>query len=67
MDLGIGPLEVLVILVVVLLVWGPEKIVQTGRNLGKFVNTFKKMSSNFTSEITKELDDEDKSSPGPSK
>jgi Sec-independent protein translocase protein TatA len=36
--LGIGPLELLGILVVALLVLGPDKLEETGRTVGKLIN-----------------------------
>ena len=36
--LGIGPLEILIILVIVLLVLGPENLQETGRTVGKWIN-----------------------------
>lgn len=54
--LGIGWEEVLLILVIALLIFGPNKVVEIGRTLGKAVNAFKKATSEFSSQITAELD-----------
>ena len=40
--LGIGPLEIGVILIVVLLVFGPSKLPQLGEGVGKMLRGFKK-------------------------
>lgn len=40
--LDIGPLELLIILVVALLVFGPERIVEVGRSLGKMMRELRK-------------------------
>ena len=56
--LGIGGLEILLILIVALLVVGPGKVVEMSRTLGKTVNAFKKAASELTTQVTKELEDE---------
>ncbi len=56
--LGIGWGEILIILVVALMVFGPGKIIQVGRSLGKAVRVLKKAAGEFSTEISKELDDE---------
>lgn len=53
---GIGSAEVLLILVVALIIWGPGRIVDIGRTLGKTVRTIRKATFDLTSEVTKELD-----------
>ncbi len=56
--LGIGWGEMLVILLVVLLVWGPGRVVEISRTLGKTVNAFKKAASDLSTQVTKELENE---------
>ncbi|MBI2917290.1 MAG: twin-arginine translocase TatA/TatE family subunit [Chloroflexi bacterium] len=53
--LGMGPLELLVILVVALIFLGPQRMVQAATRLGKVVREFRKASSQLTEEITREL------------
>ena len=65
--LDIGPLEVLLILVIALLIWGPERIVEIGQTLGKIVRTLKKASFDLTTAVTKELNTEEKDRPSQSK
>ena len=61
MDLmGVGTAEVLMILLVALLVIGPNKVVEFGRTMGKLTRTIKKMSFDVTTSLTKELELEDK-------
>ena len=61
MDLmGIGTAEVLMILLVALLVIGPNKVVEFARTMGKITRTIKKASLDLTSSVTKELELEDK-------
>ena len=64
---GIGTGEVLMVLLVALLVFGPGRIVEIGRTLGKMMNTLKKASFDLTSQVTKELEGEEKDSPHRSK
>ncbi len=59
MGLDLGFLEILVILVVALLVVGPEKLPEYARKFGKMVRDLRKMTRNFTGEVTKSLDLED--------
>ena len=54
---GIGPLEIILILIIGLLIFGPQKLPQIGRDVGKAFRSFKKASMNLTAEIEKELDD----------
>ena len=54
---GIGPLEIILILIIGLLVFGPQKLPQIGRDVGKAFRSFKKASMNLTAEIQEELDD----------
>lgn len=60
---GIGTGEVLLILVVAIIVFGPGRIVEIGRTLGKIMNTLKKASFDLTSQITRELEGEEKHHP----
>jgi sec-independent protein translocase protein TatA len=53
---GIGLPETIVILVVVLLVFGPKKLPEIGRSLGKAIKGFQEASSEFQSEFKKEVD-----------
>ena len=55
----IGILEIIVILVVILLVVGPEKMPGYARKLGQFIRNFRKITSNLTAEFTKAVDLED--------
>ncbi len=56
--LGIGPLELVLILLVVFLVLGPDDLVSTARKMGKFINTVRK--SDFwrgVTQVSKEVRD----------
>jgi len=53
---GIGLPEVLVILVIALLIFGPKKLPEIGRSLGKAVRGFQDASREFESEFKREAD-----------
>ena len=61
--LGIGGWEVLLILIVAIIIWGPGRITEIGRTLGKTARTLKKASFDLTTQITKELEGQDKDPP----
>jgi len=52
---GMGAMEILLILIVGFIVFGPGKLPQLARNLGKGLRTFKKAASDLTAEVTKEF------------
>ena len=66
--LFIGPLggsEVIVILIIVLIIFGPSKLPQMGQALGKAIKEFKKAGQELRSGVTdlnEEKDDKEKSS-----
>ena len=60
--LDMGIMEILLILVVALVIWGPGKIPEIARNLGKFMNAMKKMSFDLTTQVKRELELEEKES-----
>ena len=57
---GMGPLEILVILIVGLIAFGPGKIPEFARNLGKGIAALKKATGELTAEVSKELDEHEK-------
>ncbi len=64
---GMGMGEILLILVVALIIWGPGRIVEIGRTLGKIVRTLKKASFDLTTQLSKELEGEEKNHPSQSR
>jgi sec-independent protein translocase protein TatB len=54
--LGIGSLEILLILVLALILLGPGKLTEIARTMGKTVRTIKKASSDLTATVTRELE-----------
>jgi sec-independent protein translocase protein TatA len=53
---GIGLPETIAIAVVVLLVFGPKKLPEIGKSLGKALKGFQEASNDFQSEFKKEVD-----------
>jgi TatA/E family protein of Tat protein translocase len=53
--LGVGPLEVLFVLILVLLVFGPEKLPELTRNLGRMIRRLKETYVAFVTEFKDEL------------
>lgn len=56
--LGIGTGEMIVILVVALIIFGPGKLPEMGRALGRAVAEFKQASESVQKEIARSLEDE---------
>ena len=52
-----GPAEMLVIVIFALLVFGPRRLPEIARSVGKAVREFKKATSEFTQELSLEVDD----------
>lgn len=59
MGFGIGFQEVLVIAVLFLILFGPSKLPQMARDLGRFVNEARRSMDEFKSEIVAADEDED--------
>ena len=58
--LGMGWLEIFIVVIVALLVLGPEKLPEYARKAGRFVRQFRKITSGITKEISKTINlDED--------
>jgi len=54
--LGMGPWEILLILVIALIFLGPGKIVDFARTLGKWVRAIRRAGSDFTTAVTREVE-----------
>ena len=56
---GVGLPEVTVILILALLIFGPKKLPELGKQLGKTLKSLKKASNEFQNEIDQVMNDED--------
>jgi sec-independent protein translocase protein TatA len=55
-SLGFG--EILIILVIALIVFGPRRLPEMGRTIGRSLREIRRTTSEIRSEITADLDDE---------
>lgn len=62
---GVGLPEMVVIFVLALLIFGPKKLPEIGRSLGKTLRGFQEASKEFESEIKKGVAELEKDSPPP--
>ena len=53
---GMGTFEVLTILVVATLVFGPNRIPEFARKAGEFLRSFRRITTDMTKEFTKAID-----------
>lgn len=60
MMFGIGPTEILVILVVALIVLGPKNLPKIARTLGKGMGEFRRVSTEFQRTINTEIEVEER-------
>ena len=58
---GVGLPEVTVILILALLIFGPKKLPELGKQLGKTLKSLKKASNEFQNEIDQVMYEEDES------
>lgn len=58
--MGIGFGELLLILVIAFLAFGPGKMIEISRSIGKTVRSFKKAAGDLTSQVSKELEEQKK-------
>lgn len=53
--LGVGPLELIVVLVIALIVVGPERLPQLAQSIGKTLRDLRAMSQSLTAEWQREM------------
>jgi sec-independent protein translocase protein TatB len=53
---NVGGGEIIVILLMALLVLGPDKLPSTAKKVGKFLHEFRRMTSGFEQEVRKAMD-----------
>ena len=57
--MGVSGMEIFVILIAALIIFGPQKLPELGRSLGKAIREFKSAGSQIQDEITKVTDEVD--------
>jgi Tat protein translocase TatB subunit len=57
---GIGPWEILLVLIVALIVVGPGRLPEIARTLGKTVRAIRRASAELTTAVTRELETAEK-------
>jgi Tat protein translocase TatB subunit len=60
---GIGFGEILLILVVAIIVVGPGRVVEFSRTLGKMMRSLRQATSDLTTQITRETEEQEKKRP----
>ncbi|MBA7506663.1 Sec-independent protein translocase protein TatA [subsurface metagenome] len=61
--LGIGGWEVLLILVIALMIWGPARLAEIGKTLGKMVRALRKATSDLSAQVSREIEEEKREQP----
>lgn len=61
----VGPLEILIVGVLALLVFGPERLPEIGRSVGKAMHQMKRMASDVRSEFDLGLEEEKRNDESP--
>lgn len=56
---GLGIPELILVLVIALVIFGPSKLPEIGESIGKGIREFKKASEDITEEVNKLEDEED--------
>lgn len=58
--LDMGSMEILFILIVALIIWGPRRIPEIARTLGRMMRTLRKATTDITATVNRELDMEER-------
>ena len=53
---GLGPAEVVLVLIIALIVFGPGRLPEIGQALGKSIREFRDASSEITQELSREIE-----------
>lgn len=65
--LGIGTWEILLIIILALILLGPNRLTETAKTLGKIVRSIRKTSAEFTAAVTREMNQDEDESPSKDK
>jgi len=60
---GMGFGEILVVLVIAVIIFGPGKVIELSRSLGKMLNNVRKTTSELTAEVTREIEEQKRDQP----
>ena len=55
---NIGPTELIVILVLALIVFGPQRLPEIGRSIGRSLREFRRASDEIRGELERDLDED---------
>lgn len=58
----IGPMELIIILVIALVVFGPKRLPDMGRSLGKAIREFRNAGKEIQNDITESIDENERDS-----
>jgi sec-independent protein translocase protein TatA len=53
-DIGLS--EILLVIILALIIWGPGRMIEIAKTLGKYMRTLKKATSDITTTVTKEIE-----------
>ena len=62
---NIGPTELIVVLIIALIVFGPKRLPEIGRTVGKSLREFRRASEGLREELHLGLDDDERSGSAP--
>ena len=58
--MGPGGMEIFIILIIALVIFGPKKLPEMGRSIGKAIREFKSVGTELQDELTKAADEIDR-------
>jgi sec-independent protein translocase protein TatA len=62
---GLGPTELIVILIIALVIFGPSRLPKVGQSVGQALRAFRESTDKVTEEVTKSLETPDKPTEAP--
>ncbi len=61
---GLGPAEVVLVLIIALIVFGPGRLPEIGQAMGKTIREFREATSGVTEEIAREMQETERAARG---